>query len=211
MNKVGTSLLMLGLLSNMVGCSPIHTTVSNQYKLEAFSAQKLTNKKTRNTILVSQPESLAGNQTEQMQYVKKPFELNSFAHNAWIGPPANMLYPLIMESLQKSGYFYAVASGPFVDKADYRLDTQLITLQQNYLLKPSVVDLVVKVTLTQIQDNRVIISRIITQHVPCPSDTPYGGVIAANRATHAFTAVLSRFVVSAVERDRHKESISAVA
>lgn len=42
-----------------------------------------------------------------------------------------------------SRVFYAVASGPYVEKADYRLDTQVIALQQNFLPKPSVIELVV--------------------------------------------------------------------
>ena len=99
-----------------------------------------------------------------------------------------------------------MASGPYVDKADYRLDTQVIALQQNFLPKPSVMDLVAKVVLTHIADNRVVSSRIIGEHIQCPTDTPYGGVIAANRATRAFTAAVSAFVVAEVNRDNSRAS-----
>ena len=153
------------------------------------------------SLLISQPDAIAGYQTEQMMYTNKPFELTNFAHSAWISSPANMLYPLIIQSLQKSHYFFAIASGPDADKTDYRLDTQLFELQQNFLTKPSMVQLVAKVVITHIPDNRVVSSRIITQSVPCPQDTPYGGVIAANKATMAFTAALSDFVVEQVKRD----------
>ncbi len=186
----------------LLGCSPIKTPVSNQYKLEAFSAKKRVKKHTSTSILVSQPEAMAGYQTEQMFYIQKPFELSAFTHNAWISSPANMLYPLIIQSLQKTGFFMAVASGPYVDKSDYRLDTQVILLQQNFLVKPSAVEFVSKVSLTHIADNRLIGSRIFSQHVTCLSDTPYGGVIAANKATKAFTAELSDFVISEVTTDK---------
>lgn len=200
MKKVNLALLLAtcGLLAS---CSPIKTAITNQYKLESFSTKKMAVKQTHLSLLVSQPDAIAGYQTEQMLYTNKPFELTNFAHNAWISSPANMLYPLIIQSLQQSHYFYAIASGPDADKTDYRLDTQLFELQQNFLTKPSMVQLVAKIVLTHIPDNRVVSSRIITQRVPCPQDTPYGGVIAANQATAAFTATLSDFVVKQVKRD----------
>ena len=203
MNKLiyFTMPLLLGSQLILSACSPIKTSVSNQYTLEAFSSKKLAPHKTKISILVSPPEAMAGNQTEQMHYIDKPFELNAFVHNAWVSSPPNMLYPLILESLQTSGYFFAVASGPYVDKADYRVDTQLIALQQNFLTKPSVIELVAKVMLTHIADNRVVSSRIISERIQCPVDTPYGGVIAANKATLAFTSSLSKFVVAQVKQD----------
>ena len=185
----------------LTACSPVKTEVSDQYKLEAYSSKVLAKHKSNVTILVSLPEALAGNQTEQMHYLQKPYELSTFVHNAWISSPANMLYPLMTQSLQKSGYFYAVISGPYVDKADDRLDTQIIELQQNFLVKPSVVELVVKVMLTHIADNRVIASRIIRERRACPADTPYGGVIAANKATQAFTADMAAFVIAEVRQE----------
>lgn len=183
----------------LTACSPIKVPVSNQYSLEAFSGGKLKEHHTDRSILVSQPEAMAGYQTEQMHYIQKPFALESFAHNAWISSPANMLYPLITQSLQQTGYFHAVASGPYADKADFRLDTQLIALKQNFLVKPSVVELVVKVELTHIADNHLLASRIISEHVPCMTDTPYGGVIAANQAVKSFTAKVAMFTVKQIK------------
>ena len=116
-----------------------------------------------------------------------------------------MIYPLIVESLQNTGYFFAVASGPYLEKADYRLDTQLIALHQNFLKNPSVIDFVAKVMVTHIEDNRVVASRIFSQHIRCPTDTPYGGVIAANKATQEFTAHLSEFVITEIKQDSYKQ------
>ena len=201
MNKL-IGILIVGACGLLTACGPINNAVNNQYKLESFSAKKTTKEKTALTILISQPDAIAGYQTEQMLYIEKPFELSNFAHNAWISSPANMLYPLIMQSLQHSHYFHAVVSGPDADKTDYRIDTQLIELQQNFLTKPSVIELVANVVLTHISDNRVVASRIIRERVPCPADTPYGGVVAANKAANAFTATLSDFVIGQVKRDR---------
>lgn len=187
----------------LTACTPIKTTITNQYQLASFSAEKIATKKTHRSLFISQPDAIAGYQTEQMMYMNKPFELNSFAHNAWISSPANMLYPLMIQSLEASNYFFAIASTPDADKTDYRLDTQLFALRQNFLTKPSTVDLTAKVVLTHIDDNRVISSTIITQQVACPSDTPLGGVLAANQATAAFTKAATHFVIRQVQRDKN--------
>lgn len=191
-------ILLLIVQSALTACA-VNLEADNHYKLAAFSQEQFSTPSATTTILVSQPEAVSGYQTESMRYVNKPFEVNSFVHSIWVGPPATMLFPLIMESLQYSHYFHAVASTPYSDLADYRLDTQLITLQQNFLVKPSVVELVVKVVLTHIADNQVIASRIFSHRVPCPSDNPYGGVIAANQAVKALTHDITRFVINEIK------------
>jgi cholesterol transport system auxiliary component len=69
-------------------------------------------------------------------------------------------------------------------------------MQQNFLTKPSQFELKVKIVLTQVKDNSVIFSKIFTEKVPCPSDTPYGGVIAGNRAAVILTGKIKREVVT---------------
>ncbi|WP_419419279.1 ABC-type transport auxiliary lipoprotein family protein [Legionella sp. D16C41] len=188
----------------LAGCSPVKPTITDEYKLATFSEKKLANHYTNLSILVAQPEAVSGYDTQDMRYVSKPFELSTYAHNAWIGTPADMLLPLILQSLQRSGYFYVVTSAPVTENTDYRLDTQLIELQQNFLVKPSRLDLTVKVVLTHLPDNRIVASEIINEHVSCLSDTPYGGVVAANQATKLFTAQLTDFVVKHTKNDRNR-------
>ncbi len=185
----------------LIACSPIKTPVSDQYKLESFSTKKIALQKTKQSLLISQPDAMPGYQTEQMLYTDKPYELSVFAHNAWISAPANMLYPLIIQSLQLNDYFFAVASGPDADTTDYRLDTQVIAFQQNFLTKPSTLELTVQAVLNHVSDGRVVASKMFKERVPCPQDTPYGGVIAANQAVYAFTAKLNSFVIKHVQHD----------
>ncbi len=182
-------------------CTPIKPTITNQYKISAFSSKRLDTSISNKSILVSQPEAVSGYQTEQMLYIDKPFQLSAFAHSSWIGPPATMLTPLIVQSLQNSHFFHGVASGPNSDKTDYRLDTQLFALQQNFIKKPSVIELTVQAVLTRVSENQVIGSRTFVERVVCPSDTPYGGVVAANKAARALTAQLSNYAVQQVKQD----------
>lgn len=172
----------------------------NQYKLEAFCAQKISAPSHKATIFISQPDAVSGYNTEQMLYVKKPYKVTPFSKNAWVGSPADMLFPLIVQSLQASRFFAAISSAPNGDKADYRLDTQLISLQQNFLVQPSRLDMVIKATLSDIDQNRVVGSHIFNLSESCPIDSPYGGVIAANHATKRFTNQMVRFVTGAIKQ-----------
>lgn len=188
------SLGLLIIFFALTACSPVKIPVTNQYQLTAYSSKRLVKHPRHVALWVTPPEAVAGYQTEQMRYVNKPFQLESFVKNAWVNPPGEMLYPLMVQSLQRTGVFYAVLSSSYSQGADYRLDTQLLSLEQNFLRKPSVFEFSAKVVLTRVSDNQVVGSKIISQQVPCPSDTPYGGVVAANQATRQFTAIMSEFV-----------------
>ena len=198
MKKLMVFLVGVGTLG-LISCSPVTVTVNNQYQLSAFSAKQWAKKTLPITLLVTPPDAAAAYQTGQMLYIKKPFELEAFAKNAWVNPPADMLYPLVLQSLQRTNLFKAVTSNAYTLGADYRLDTQLLALDQNFLKKPSFIEFSVKMVLTRVDDNKVLASQILNLQIPCPSDTPYGGVIAANKATKQFTENLAHFVVSHIE------------
>lgn len=186
-------LLINGLLS--MGCSPVKVPATHQYQLTAYSNKKVARHSHHMTLLVTTPEAATAYQTEQMFYIQKEYQLAPFVKNAWFSPPADMLHPLLMQSLQASGYFDGVVSSPYHEGGDYRLDTQLLALKQNFLKKPSVIELSAKVVLTRVKENEVLGSLIIDIQQPCPSDTPYGGVIAANQAAYQLTAQVVNFVV----------------
>lgn len=194
------SALMMTALNLLTSCS-VKPVVIDQFQLTAFSAQKIASTPSHETLLITSPEAVDGYQTNQMQYMITPFKLNSFTKNSWFSPPASMLYPLLIQSLQQSGYFYAVGSGSYVNKTDYRLDTQLLALQQNFITKPSILELKTKVILTRVSNNHIMGSRTFNLHIPCPQDSPYGGVVAANNATQILTKKITSFVISKI-RDR---------
>jgi cholesterol transport system auxiliary component len=195
-------LTSLGLLTGLIGCSPVKVPVTNEYKLENYSAKKLAPHFSPKSILISQPEAVTGYQTEQMLYMAKPYKLSAFAHNAWIGSPADMLYPLILQSVQRSGYFYAVASSANAGETDYRIDTQVLAFHQSFLKKPSELRLTCKIVLTNVSNNHIVASKIIEKRIPCREDTPLGGVEAANKAAVLLTEEIAQFLVRHVKADR---------
>ena len=184
-------------LSLIAACSAVKTPMMNHYKLTAYSTKQVAHTSNA-TLLITPSAAMDGYETDQMRYSTRPYTLNSYTKNNWFSPPAAMLYPLLIQSLQRSGYFYAVGSGAYFSKTTYRLDTQLIELQQNFIKKPSVLELKVKAVLTRVEDNQIIASKTFNQDIPCPQDTPYGGAIAANQATRGLTRDVATFVIKHV-------------
>lgn len=182
----------------LTGCSPVKNLATNEYNLTAFSARHFTSKPHSASILVTQPDAAAAFQTDQMLYMKKPFQLEPFAKNVWVSQPAEMIYPLMVQSLQASGYFSTVASSPYNQGAMYRLDTQLLDFKQNFIKYPSVFEFTAKVVLTQVKDNRSLGSQVIHLDIKCPKESPYGGVVAANEAAYQFTERVTGFVMGRV-------------
>lgn len=183
------------------GCSSVKPNIINHYSLTQYSAKKIYQKKSEHTLLVSIPEAVAGFQSEQMKYTIKPFALSSFTKNSWSNPPASMIYPLLIQSLQKSGYFEAVGSGAFVNKGEFRLDTQLIELKQDFTCHPSMLKLKMKAMIVKVSENYLQSARIFEIQVPCPQNTPYGGVIAANKATSILTQKITSYVIHIIQRN----------
>jgi cholesterol transport system auxiliary component len=179
----------------LIACSPVKTPLSIQHQLSSYSSQLKAKHPKVVSILVTVPEATAGYQTEQMRYIKRPYTLEAFSKNTWVNPPASMLYPLLVQSLQKSGYFKAVLSSGYSEPIDYRIDTQLLRIQQNFIKRPSVLEFSAKVALTEAANNQVKASHIFNLEIPCPQDTPYGGVIAANKASAIFTAQVTDFII----------------
>ena len=189
----------LGLLSVLLTACSIKVPITQHYKLTQFSAEKVSATHSEKTLFISPTEAVAGYQSEQMQYSTKPFTFNSFTKNGWFSPPASMIYPLIIQSLQHSGYFEAIGSGTYTNKADYRLDTQLIELQQDFTKKPSMLQIKMKAMVTRITDNQLISSHTFSQQIPCPQNTPYGGALAANQAMRGLTKAITHFTIQSVK------------
>lgn len=200
------TLAFIFILFLLTGCA-VKSPITDLYKLSAYSKIRFGNKPSSHSIFVNIPNAVAGYQTEDMLYTDKLYALKPFLHSAWIHQPAEMLLPLIIQSLQQSGYFQTVASGPGSEVTDYRLDTQLIELHQNFIVKPSIISFTVNIVLVRTKDDYVIGSRIMRYQIPCLKDSPYGGVLAANHATEHFTADVTNFSIKQIERAEHLNAL----
>jgi cholesterol transport system auxiliary component len=131
---------------------------------------------------VSAPRAAPGFDSAAMLYVQKPYALDAFATHRWADAPARMVGPLLVRALEQSGAFRAVVPGPSAIVADLRLDTELVRLQQNFLTRPSRVELTLRLQLFDLRSRSVVATKLVDAASEAPTDDPDGGVIAANAA-----------------------------
>lgn len=153
------------------------------------------------TLIVSPPHAAPGYDSQRIIYMREPHKLEYFAHSEWIDPPARMLAPLLVAAIEKTGAFRAVVLTPSTAAGELRLDTEIIRLQQEFKSQPGSQPSQVRFTLRAhlIDENtrRVVASREFDTAVPVSSETPYGGVVAANRAVQSTLENLAAFCAAA--------------
>lgn len=148
---------------------------------------------TRPTLAVATPGSAPGFDTAAIVYQRRPQQLEHFAAARWVEPPAQLLAPLIVDALQHSGAFAAVVPASAGARADLRLDTELLRLQQQFDTTPSRVRLTLRAVLVDVPRRRVVATGEFDRVVDAASDDPYGGVVAAQRAVQQVLGDLAAF------------------
>ena len=148
-------------------------------------------------LVVAAPRAAAGFDSQRIMYVREQHKLEYFAHSEWVEPPARLITPLLVGTLQATGAFRAVVLAAGAAAGELRLDTEIIRLQQDFRVRPSRVVFVLRATLVEDRTRRVVGQREFESQVAAASDDPYGGVVAANRAVQAVLNDLARFCTEA--------------
>jgi cholesterol transport system auxiliary component len=146
-------------------------------------------------ILVMQPTTSPIYETSDMAYTTTPYLISYFAKNMWAETPTQMLQPLIIQTLLNTHHFKAVSGNNTYGTYDYVLNSQLLELQQDFTQGISVIRLRLRAELISNASSQVIATKEFSVVIPAPYQTPYGGVIAANRATAQMLQDLARFCV----------------
>jgi cholesterol transport system auxiliary component len=196
-------LLILAPLLLLSACSlaPVTIAPTQAYSLHANNSfGQTTMAKNPGVLLVSNGASASSFNSTNMYYQEQPYQLQSFAKNTWVNAPSAMITSNIVENLNELGYFKAVLStvNPGVN-INYTLNTHLISLYQDFSQKPSQMVFSIQVTLISNQQHKVLGTEIFTYKVPCSENTPYGGVVAANKALAQFLNDMDRFILNATK------------
>ncbi len=182
-------LLFLFLLGIMTACAfpgqgnkeVIHTYLLSP---ESVSAQGRggTGGKTTAVLLVNQPQSEAGFETERMAYLLRPHEVSYYATHEWADAPARMLTPLLVQAFEQLHAWQAVVQMPSAVRGDYRFDSDHFSIAQEFFQRPSHIRLTLRAELVDLQRARPIGTKSFEIVEEAPSEDAYGGVLAANRA-----------------------------
>lgn len=187
--------IIIFLMLVLTGCA-VKMPVVSTYVLSTPTAITTSSPtKTNQVLLVSAMTADSAYKTDRMIYVYPPADLHEYTRHAWAAPPAQMLLPIIIARLEAKNYFRAVVTPPFYGKSDYRLDTRLVVLQQEFVQSTSQVRCIVQAVLINNTTSRVIASRRF-QAIVGAGNNPESGVAAANQAAQQISNQISQFTVS---------------
>lgn len=189
--------LLLGIILGGCGSTPVNT-----YVLDVYPQPPATITPGKEIVLVSTPKAEPGFDTPLIAYQQRPYGLDYFVNSRWVDTPAEMLHRLIIDTLAGTKGFAAVLALPTPAEGDLRLETTIIRLQQDFTQKPSQVRLVLRATLFDGDNNRLLGNRFLEATQVAPSEDAYGGVQAANKALRQVLAELQDFVLEAAANRR---------
>lgn len=182
-----------GLLAACTGLQPQPALEQKTFLLEAGPAANPPHPIADLIIEVDMPRARAGYDSDQMAYTRRAGEIEYFTRSRWADTPAHMLAPALAQALEASGAFRTVVRAPSPVSGNLRLDTELIRLQQDFSVHPSRVDIAVRALLIGRSPAGVLASAQFEEVEPAPSNDPYGGVIAANRALSRLVGRIAEF------------------
>lgn len=186
---------LFAVIFSLNGCSlfsPVSAKPPTAYELENIPhvAKK---KKHPVSILVLLPDEVSTYNTTSMAYSLRPYEVAYYTQSNWAETPAQMLLPLLVQTLQNTNHFQAVVTPPFGGHYDYLLTTQIIKLEQDFTHQPARVVFDVRVQLNRVALNRAVATKEFHIRQRMFRNDAYSGVVAANIATESLLRKIADF------------------
>ena len=153
-------------------------------------------------LVVSTPLAQAGVDSPKMVYLLRPHEVSAYATHQWADTPARLLVPLLVQALERTGVWRVVVPAPTAVRAEYRLDSELLALEQQFFGQPSRVRLALRARLVESKTQRVLGARGFEVVEEAPSDDADGGVVAATRAAEKLLDALAGWAAGCVGRQQ---------
>lgn len=203
MNRLKYPLSAIALTLVVSGCGVFGPTDGEQpafYSLDAVqyavakqSEPEFTASR-RPTLIVNPTHAAAGYDSQHILYMRKPHQLEYYAHSEWIDTPARMLIPLIVAAIEQSGGYQAVVLTPSAAVGELRLDTEIVRLHYELDRQPSRVHFTLRAYIVDTKSRQVLGWREFDESVGLETAGPYGVVVASNRAVHNVLEKLTVFV-----------------
>lgn len=156
----------------------------------------------RPVLLVAMPQADPGYGSSQIAYAPRPYALSYYARSQWLDTPPRMLRPALVAVLERTGRFGAVVTEPSAALAQFRLDTEIVELVHALDTEPDEGRVTLRAQLTELATRRVIATRTVQAAEPLPESTPYGAVLAINRALQRAVNEIAGFCAHAFGETR---------
>jgi cholesterol transport system auxiliary component len=178
------SVVIIGAIM-LTGCSfmsPVKIDAESGYVINTAPNHVVRSHMNAHTLLVMQPETNPVYNTTRIAFTNRPYQISYYSHSHWIESPADMLAPLIAQTLQKTGHYKSVISPPFSGVYGFALRTQIKTLEVDYTRAHPALIMVIQSHIMRASDSRLLASREFKAAVPLHQCSPFGAVVAANSA-----------------------------
>jgi len=146
-------------------------------------------------LVVYPPQTRPVYDTIEMAYMTRPYEIAYFSQHEWAEPPAQMLQPLLVGTLQNTRFFSAVLTPPHAGPHSFALRTEIRELIADFTSEPAALQLSLRFQLSEGATGAVVATKDISIREPMQQKTPYAGVVAGNDAAAKALLELARFVV----------------
>ena len=151
------------------------------------------------TLRVLGPEAVPLYATRRMVYSSRPFEVGYFNESEWALPPAQMIQPLLVETLRRAGYVVETASAPQSGPHAFSLRTEILDLRQDFSAEPATFRIAMLFSLRRQATHQLVTAKELSASAPIREKSAYAGVVAANEAIEKLLRALAEFAASNTE------------
>lgn len=185
--------ILIPLILLLSGCTLFGPVKSNDTKYALNTLPYVPSSHGTNSILVTSTDSSTMYNSTQIAYSTNPYQISYFSKNHWAESPSKMIQQLTVQTLQNTHHYRAVLSSPMVGNYNYILYTQILELKQDFTTNPSIVRVKIRAQLTRASDNHIIAEKQFSATIATQANTPYSGVVAANRAVAVILKNIAHF------------------
>ncbi len=182
--RVRTTLILLLLSLVMVACTigPEREKAPSVHLLEWQGELDPAGEALASGLQIAGPKAYPGHGSARMAYRQSGRELRYFANNRWVASPADLIGAALTEAMADSGLFSDVAAPGSAIRMPYRLDVDVIRLEQHFDDDGSHVRLTLRYRLVDAGNGRSLGHLRQDLRQDAGSGDPAGGVVAANEA-----------------------------
>lgn len=176
---------ILAMAATVSGCSfmsPVQTPPDMGYVINQRSAPLKKSHRTHSVMMVLKPETSPAYNTTRIAFTDHPYQISYYSYSHWVEAPADMLLPLMVDALQQPHHYRAIVMPPFVGQYRYALRTLIKELRIDYTKPIATLNLSLQSQLLSGVTGNVIAAKEFNVAIPLQQRSPYGAVVAANRA-----------------------------
>jgi len=152
------------------------------------------------SLRIEIPAAAPGLNTSRMAYSRESHRLEYFAYHEWVSPPSRMIASAMEKDLEDSGLFTVVLTGSPDIRTDWRLDSDLQILQQDFSSGESFVRLAIRINLVDLSDRVLMASKTFSYVESAEGQNAEAGAAAANRAVRTFLQDLTVFLDESIRK-----------